>query len=102
MVLVSNGHVSVSDDEVLVLFSVSDDEAETLSLVCKHTRHWTYDCKANILLSVETQNGVTLNDIYFVSARERPSRQRVVQNNTLVIALAASVSSHAFKKESQV
>ena len=38
--------------------------------------------------------------LYFVSPRERPWRQLVVQNNTLVIAGVTSVFSHAFKKES--
>ena len=39
--------------------------------------------------------------LYFVSPRARPWRQRVVQNNTLVIARVTSVFSHTFKKESR-
>ena len=40
------------------------------------------------------------HSVYFVSPRERPRRQRVVQNKKLVIARITSVFSPAFKKES--
>ena len=39
--------------------------------------------------------------LYFVSLRERPWRQRVVQNNMLVFVRVTFVFYHTFKKESR-
>ena len=50
---------------------------------------------------VRLEGGNQQKSLYFVSPRERPWRQRVVQNNTLVIARVTSVFSHTFKKESR-
>ena len=58
---------------------------------------WCSNSCCDIFLFLLSKTG----GIYFVSPREWPWRQRMVQNNTLVIARVTSVFSHAFKNESR-
>ena len=56
----------------------------------------------NYLLSQKIRCFYVPTTLYFVSPRERPWRQHVVQNSTLVIARVTSVFSHAFKRNPRI
>ena len=70
--------------------------------VCMHEFIWDgkkWFCTVQIIFFERVIRGKIKRELYFVSPRERPWRQRVFWRKPLVIARATCVFSHAFKKE---